>query len=424
LMGGTFTLVALAAVSAIAFGSSAHHWWYTVLPLGLLLPALLAAHCRPVFAAAATLILGCAVVWTATIGIGEFGEISSLPDRAYAARATLLAIATYTLVLAALFAERRHNEAALADSNNRLKGTNHRLQLALGGAELGVWSLDAKTGRFEGDARDGQIHGYQPDAPPKTLAEARSFVHPGDLPALDAAFAASKRTGGRCKAEYRLAPTVGGADLRQERWVALEGTVVRDANGRSGQLLGVTRDITHHKQAERALADRNLQLALAGKFALVGTYAYDVASERYQVSPGYAVMHGLPEETEETSRAEWRTRVHPDDLAGVETGFHQAMAERRREYHCEYRIVRSGEEVRWIDSRSFISYDHDGASPRLVGANIDVTQRKETEAAQRVLVAELDHRVKNVLATVSAIVTQTRDAIARLPTSWLHSIAA
>ena len=68
---GTLTLAALAAVSAIAFGSPAHYWWYTVLPLGLLLPALLAAHCRPVFAAAAALILGCAVVWTTTFGIGE-----------------------------------------------------------------------------------------------------------------------------------------------------------------------------------------------------------------------------------------------------------------------------------------------------------------------------------------------------------------
>ena len=122
-------------------------------------------------------------------------------------------------------------------------------------------------------------------------------------------------------------------------------------------------------------------LRLAGKFALVGTYTFDVGSGRYQVSPGYAAIHGLPEGTEETSRAEWRTRVHPNDLPGVEAGFEQAMAERRREYYCEYRIVRPDGEIRWIDSRNFISYDRDGAAPRLVGANIDVTQRKETEAA-------------------------------------------
>src|SRR5262245_65924682 len=95
----------------------------------------------------------------------------------------------------------------------------------------------------------------------------------------------------------------------------------------------MTVDISERKQAERALALRNLQLGLAGQFALVGTYAYDVGSERYQVSPGYAAIHGLPEGTEETNRAEWRTRVHPIDLPAVEAGFAQAIAERRREYY-------------------------------------------------------------------------------------------
>jgi len=65
---GVLTLAALSVVSAVAFGSPTHYWWYTLLPLGLFLPALLAAHCRPVFAAAAALILGCAVVWTTAFG--------------------------------------------------------------------------------------------------------------------------------------------------------------------------------------------------------------------------------------------------------------------------------------------------------------------------------------------------------------------
>jgi PAS domain S-box-containing protein len=392
---GTLTLAALGAVSAVAFGSPTHYWWYTLLPLGLFLPALLAAHCRPVFAAAAALILGFAAVWTAA-----FGELPDLADRAHAARATLLAISVYTLVLAALFAERRYNERALKDSNhrlkesnNRLEGINHRLELALGGAELGVWSVDLSTGSFESDARDGQIHGFCPDAPPKTLAEARPFIHPGDLPALDTAFSAAKRSGGSCKVEYRLA-SAGGSELCQERWIAAEGTVVRDGDGQPVQLLGVTRDITERKRAERALAERTLQLGLAGQFALVGTYTLDVGSGRYQISPGYAAIHGLPEGTEETSRAEWRIRVYPDDLPGVDAGFDEAMADRRREYYCEYRFIRPDGEIRWIDSRNFISYDQDGSGPRLVGANIDITQRKQTEAVLR----EHEARLADALA--------------------------
>ena len=209
---GALALVVLALVSAIGFGSPTDHW-YTILPLALLFPLLLwpAAHCRPVFAAAATFILTLAIVWTITFGIGRLGDPSiRLADRVHAAEAALLAISACALVLAALFAERRRNEVVLKNSNDRL-------QLALDGAALGVWSVDAKTGRFENDARDRQIHGHHPEAPPKTLAEARPLIHPDDLPSLDGAFAASGRTGGSYSAEYRLAPVSHHAHGGQER---------------------------------------------------------------------------------------------------------------------------------------------------------------------------------------------------------------
>ena len=214
LVHGALALVALALVSAFLFGSTTQHW-YTAFPLAVLLPILLAAHCRPVFAAAAALILGVAVVWTTTFGIGGLGELPDLHDRAYAARATLLAISACTLVLAALFAERRQKEAALKD-------TNDRLALALDCAELGTWRLQLKSGRFENDVRDRHIHGYGPDAPPQTLAEMRSQVHPEDLPKLDAAFLALGRGGGSCKTEYRLVPRSDEERRGQTRWVAIK----------------------------------------------------------------------------------------------------------------------------------------------------------------------------------------------------------
>ena len=514
---GTLTLIGLALVSALAVGCPAHYW-YTVLPLGLLLPVLLAAHCRPVFAAAAVLILGFSVVWTATFGMGDLGELPSLHDRAYAARATLLALSTCTLVLAALFAERRHNEATLKDSNDRL-------QLALEGAELGVWSIDAKTGRFESDPRDRRIHGYYLNDLPQTLAEARRFIHPDDLPKLDAAFTASMRAGSSCKVEYRLFPTLDGTEAGRERWVAVEGTIVVGPTGQPVRWLGITRDITARKQAadkleksereirgllealpvaihmtdpagyvtycnaaavalwglnpepgasrycgswklyrpdgtplphdecpmamalryktpirgaeaiaerpdgtrvpfipfptplfdtsgaliggvnmlvdiserklaEKTLAERNTQLALAGKVGLVGTFAYDLESGKMQVSAGYATIHGLSEGTLETSRAEWRARVHPDDLPRLDVHLQHAIAEGRSEHYSEYRILRGDAEARWIELRSRIYYDRNGVARRMVGANIDLTERKKTEAVLK----ESEGRLADALA--------------------------
>jgi PAS domain S-box-containing protein len=530
------SLSALALVSAIGFGSPIEHW-FTILPLSLLIVPLfwLAARCRPVFAAAATFILTLTLVWTITFSIGRLGDPSiPLVNRVYAAQVALLALSVGTLLLAALFAERRDNLAALENSN-------HRLQLALDCAELGTWSLHLKNGRFENDVRDRRIHGHGPEAPTKTLAEMRSQVHLDDLSILDEAFVALRNGGARCRAEYRLSSLADQERTGRERWVAIEGAVLRRADGRPMQLLGVTRDITEqkhaetklreserasrellgalpaaiyvtdaagrvtycneaainlwgaipklgedkwssfsrfyhangtpmaledcptdialtqgravwgceailertdgsrtpiipypkplrdgngsivgtvnmtidiseHKKTELALVERNTQLALAGKVALVGSYAYDVDADAMRVSEGYAAIHGLPEGTAETTRSAWRTRVHPEDVGQVKRLRSRALRDRACEQNLEYRIVCPDHGVRWIESRSFISYNSDGSAQQVIGVNIDVTERKRIEEHQRVLVAELDHRVKNSLATIGAVVSHTLDA--------------
>jgi len=187
-------------------------------------------------------------------------------------------------------------------------------------------------------------------------------------------------------------------------------TPLRDANGTIVGVVNMTVDISELQQAERTLAERNAQLALAGRAALVGSYVYDVNKGTTQISEGYATIHGLPEGTTETTIREWRLRVHPEDLARAEGLREQAFADRRKEDNAEYRIVLLNGEVRWIERRGAISYGEDGRPERVVGVNIDVTERKYAEQQQRALNAELDHRVKNVLATVSAIIAQTREA--------------
>jgi PAS domain S-box-containing protein len=186
-------------------------------------------------------------------------------------------------------------------------------------------------------------------------------------------------------------------------------TPLHDATGTIVGVINMTVDISERKKAELALAERNAQFALAAKAALVGSHAYDLDADHMQVDQGYAALHGLPEGTTETTRTEWRLRAHPEDVHRVNASRDQALLERRGEHGTEYRIVRSGGEVRWIESRSFMSYKSDGHPQRVIGINIDITERKRAEEQLRVLVAELDHRVKNALATVSAVVSRTQD---------------
>ena len=147
------------------------------------------------------------------------------------------------------------------------------------------------------------------------------------------------------------------------------------------RILGISVDITERKQAELTLEDRDLQLALASKAGLIGRYAYNVDTEMIQFSPGYAVIHGLPEGTTEIRRDKWLARMPPEDVERIQVLRSNAFRERKNDFRAEYRIVRNDGEIRWIELRTIISYDSDGRAKRVIGVNIDITDRKRAEIA-------------------------------------------
>jgi two-component sensor histidine kinase len=86
-----------------------------------------------------------------------------------------------------------------------------------------------------------------------------------------------------------------------------------------------------------------------------------------------------------------------------------AFKERRCELVNEFRFVLPAGEVRWIEARSLVAYDDAGRAERMTGVYIDVTERRKAEDHKNLLIAELDHRVKNALACVAAVAQRTRE---------------
>jgi PAS domain S-box-containing protein len=169
----------------------------------------------------------------------------------------------------------------------------------------------------------------------------------------------------------------------------------------------VSIDVTERKVAELALAERNTQLALAGKAAQVGGYIIDVDEDCIQISEGYAAIYQFPPGTTEISLDEWRAMVHRDDIEQIDALRARSSATRQTERLWKHRIVRCDGQTRWVEARSFVSYDSAGKPQRVIGVNIDVTEQKQAEERQKELIAELDHRVKNVLAKIVALVERT-----------------
>ena len=293
--------------------------------------------------------------------------------------------------------ERKLAELALAERNTQL-------ELASKTARVGSFAIDLPTGLVNLSPGCATILGLPDSTVEISRENARKLVHPEDLAPLDTArdLAFFKK-----QREFVVQARIIRADDGEVRWIEARSLIFYDQGGQPLRYIAVIIDTTERKLAERALADRNAQLGLAGRAALVGSYAYDVHKGTMQVSKGYAAIHGLREGTTETTISEWRARVHPEDLARAEGLREHAFAERRNEDNAEYRIVLSSGEVRWIERRGTILYGKTGRPERVIGVNIDVTGRKRAEERQRILLAELDHRVKNTLATVGSVVSQT-----------------
>ena len=261
---------------------------------------------------------------------------------------------------------------------------------------------DTQTDTLQISAGYAAIHGFPTET--KILrSQWRANVHPEDVERMDELREqVFRQRQGEYNVDYRI--NLPGSGVR---WIESRAFVSYDGNGRQ-RVVGVNIDVTERKMAELALAERNLQLALAAKVGLVGSYAYDAETEIMQISDGYAAIHGFPEGTTEIARCECLAGAHRDDIGRVEQCRSEAFRERRREYNVEYRIIRPGGELRWVETRCFISYSGGGQPHRVVGVSIDITERKRVEEQQCTLLAELDHRVKNALATVSAVVSHTR----------------
>jgi integral membrane sensor domain MASE1 len=129
--------------------------WAVVVPGALLCPLLLwlAARCRPVFGAIAAFVVTLTTVSTATFDLGHFFN-ADLPieDRIVAAQISILVTSLWAFVLSALFAERRHNEAALREGHARLQEA-----LTAGGVMAFQW--DARTGSSKRSENSVQILG-------------------------------------------------------------------------------------------------------------------------------------------------------------------------------------------------------------------------------------------------------------------------
>src|SRR4028119_1264345 len=142
----------------------------------------------------------------------------------------------------------------------------------------------------------------------------------------------------------------------------------------------VHEDITERKRAEEAIIRSEQRLALSQEAGNIGTFDWDIISNEVTWTAKLESLFGLPPGGFGGTFENWRERMHPEDLRRCEAEIQEALTSKSPSWHSEYRMFRADTgEMRWIDARAHIFYAAHGQPLRMIGINIDITDRKQAE---------------------------------------------
>jgi PAS domain S-box-containing protein len=157
------------------------------------------------------------------------------------------------------------------------------------------------------------------------------------------------------------------------------------------------------------LLESEQQLRLATDAAEIGLWDVDRIANTLFWPPRVKAMFGISPDVPVTMD-DFYDALHPDDKEATRAAFADAChREKRALYDVEYRTI--GKEdgvVRWVAAKGRGMFDANGECIRVVGTAVDITDRKQAEERQLLLAREVDHRARNALAVVQAIVRLTR----------------
>lgn len=275
---------------------------------------------------------------------------------------------------------------------------------AVDAARMGRWDHNPHAGARFWDARARAIFGIGPDVDP-SYENFERLIHPDDLAGLHAAVAAAMDPAGEGKInhEYRIHRANDGA----LRWIETFGRAYFEGE-HCTRFVGVVSDVSERKEAEANLLRHEETLRLAVDAADVGVWELDIESKHLIWSERCYAMFGVAP-NEPVTLDTFYTALHPDDLEPTRTAIARALDPRiRDEYAIEFRTIGRDDGVeRWIAAKGETFFSPEGKPLRLLGATVNITDRKRAELHLRLLVNELNHRVKNSLATIQAIAAQS-----------------
>ena len=336
--------------------------------------------------ATVALILSVFAVWGVAAGDGPFLE-PSLNASFLLVVSFIVSVTLPSLALATAVASR---DRAIAEQD-----------LAVRAGEIGIWDWNLLTNEIVYSEQAKSIFGF-PAGRPVTFEQVRDATHPEDLPNTSAMGRRARDPTLRetTPYEYRIVRPDGA-----ERWVLANGRAIFEGD-RAVRYLGTIRDITDRKLLTKDLEETYAKLGLAMSAGRLAVWEFRAADRTLVGSPELNVLLGFPRDQILTTD-EYRSRCAPGEYDRIRRLALAAIRDRETFMEAEVQLVFPGDRPLWLLLRAEFLPIPGSAMPNCIGVVVDITAKKELEGHLMLLMAELNHRVKNALAVVQSISAQT-----------------
>jgi PAS domain S-box-containing protein len=298
---------------------------------------------------------------------------------------------------------RKHAEAALSEREADLM----RVQRI---GRVGGLDIDVANGLVSRRSPEYlRLHGLGPESRRETHADWRARVHPADVDEAERhLFEVLAGTASTYESVYRVIRPSDGA----VRWIAARADIERDHEGCVVRMVGAHLDVTEQRGAEAALRDsEKRQRALIEGVPQLVWRASEPGLWTW-ASPQWTEFTG--QRMEDSRGWGWLEPLHPDDRDAARAAW--AHAAEVGQLSVDHRICVRGEGTyRWFQTRATPLRDEDGVIVEWLGTSTDVDDLRRLQDHQHLLVAELQHRTRNLMGVVRSMADKTARSSIDLP---------
>ena len=255
-----------------------------------------------------------------------------------------------------------------------VKRLKERFELAVGGANLGVWDWDMTTDEVEFNEQWAEMLGHSLEEIDSHLEEWEKRVHPDDIEAVEEAL--NDHIAGEVAyydTEHRMRTADG-----DWKWIRDVGKVAeRDENGDPVRAVGIHLDIDDRKTSERQLAEQREMFtqgpAVVFKWREAEGWPVEHVSENVEAVLGYT-----PSELQSGTVA-YADIIHEEDRERVFQEVDENSAEGTEQFsHEPYRVVTADGTVRWVLDYTRNIWQ-DGEITHRLGYLVDITEQRQSE---------------------------------------------